>query len=195
MHAVPAERISTANDLPIQDRGRYVLYWMRAARRPFWNFSLQHAVQRALELQRPLLIVETLACDEPCASLRHHHFALDGMADNARQFADKSVAYRPFVEQKPGQIVALLSQISEESCLLVTDEHPLLEQRQHLSELAKALPICIEAIDGNGILPLREADRDFTTAYSFRRFLQRHLAGHLLTMPLADPWLKPSYLA
>ncbi|APG28359.1 deoxyribodipyrimidine photolyase [Syntrophotalea acetylenivorans] len=187
MHAVPAERISTANDLPIQDRGRYVLYWMRAARRPFWNFSLQHAVQRAIELQRPLLIVETLACDEPCANLRHHHFALDGMADNARQFADKSVAYHPFVEQQPGQIGALLTQIGQETCLLVTDEHPLLEQRQQLSALAKALPICIEVIDGNGILPLRATDRDFTTAYSFRRFLQRQLAGHLLTMPLADP--------
>lgn len=187
MHSVPAERISMVNELPIQDPGRYVLYWMRAARRPFWNFSLQHAVQRALKLQRPLLIVETLACDELYANLRHHHFALDGMADNARQFANKNVAYQPFVEQQPGQIGELLTQLSRKACLLVTDEHPLLEQRQRLSELAKALPICIEAIDGNGILPLREADRDFTTAYSFRRFLQRKLAGHLLTMPLVDP--------
>lgn len=187
MHAIPIERISPVNGLPIQDRGSYVLYWMRTARRPFWNFALQYAVQRALELQCPLLVVETLACDEPYASLRHHHFALDGMADNARQFANSDVAYHPFVEQQPGQIVKLLKRISQECRLLVTDEHPLLEQRQILSELAKVLPVCIEAVDGNGILPLRAADRDFTTAYSFRRFLQRQLAGHLLTMPLADP--------
>ncbi|MEZ4483056.1 MAG: deoxyribodipyrimidine photolyase [Syntrophotaleaceae bacterium] len=187
MQKIPTERLVLANPLPIQSQGRCVLYWMRTARRPVWNFALQHAVQRAVELQKPLLIVETLACDAPHASLRHHHFALDGMADNARAFADKGVTYHPFVEQQPGQIVALLTQISRECCLLVTDEHPLLEQRQHLSELAKALPICIEAIDGNGILPLRAADREFTTAYSFRRFLQRQLPGHLLTMPLADP--------
>lgn len=187
MQAIPAERLVVVNDGPLQDHGRFVLYWMRAARRPFWNFSLQHAVQRAAELQKPLLIVETLACDEPHTSLRHHSFALDGMKDNNRHFANKGVTYHHFVEQQPGQIDTLLRHLSQEACLLVTDEHPLLEQRQCLANLAKALPVCIEAVDGNGILPLRAADREFTTAYSFRRFLQRQLAGHLLTMPLADP--------
>ncbi len=187
MQAIPAERLVAVNDRLLQDHGRFVLYWMRAARRPFWNFSLQHAVQRAIELQRPLLIVETLACDETHASLRHHFFALDGMTDNALYFANKGVTYHPFVEQQPGQIDTLLRSLSQESCLLITDEHPLLEQRQHLAKLAKTLPVCIEAIDGNGILPLRATDRAFATAYSFRRFLQRQLAGHLLTMPLADP--------
>lgn len=190
MPPIPPKRLSLTNDMPVKDQGHFVLYWMRAARRPVWNFALQHAVHRAAALRKPLLIVETLACDEPYANLRHHHFALDGMADNARQFGNKDIAYYPFVEQQPGQVVALLTQVSQQCCLLVTDEHPLREQRHCLSALAKALPICIEAVDGNGILPLRAADRDFTTAYSFRRFLQRQLAGHLLTMPLADPLAK-----
>jgi deoxyribodipyrimidine photo-lyase len=187
MPAIPEERLTAVNDRPLQDRGRFVVYWMRAARRPVWNFSLQHAVQRAVELQKPLLIVETLACDEPYASLRHHHFALDGMADNARLLAGKAVTYHPFFEQQPGQIIALLHQIVKHSCLLVTDEHPLLWQRQLLARLANDLPIRIETVDGNGVLPLRAADRTFTTAYALRRFLQRNLAGHLLSMPLTDP--------
>ncbi len=187
MHAIPEERLAAVNDRPRQDRGRFVVYWMRAARRPVWNFSLQHAVQRAVEWQKPLLIVETLACDEPYASLRHHHFALDGMADNARMLAGKAVTYHPFVEQQPGQINALLHHIARYSCLLVTDEHPLLEYRQLLGRLATELPVRIEAVDGNGVLPLRAADRTFATAYALRRFLQRNLAGHLLSMPLNDP--------
>ncbi len=187
MQPIPPLRLRAVNSLSPTASGDFILYWMRTARRGVWNFSLQHAVQRAMELHKPLLILETLACDEPCSSLRHHHFALDGMADNARQFADSRATYQPFIEEQPGQIIELLQRISPRCCLLVSDEHPLFEQRQQLLDLGKTLPVAIEAVDGNGILPLRAADRPFTTAHSFRRFLQRQLPGHLLTMPLADP--------
>jgi deoxyribodipyrimidine photo-lyase len=44
-----------------------------------------------------------------------------------------------------------------------------------------------EVVDSNGLLPLRAADRPFTTAHSFRRFLQKTLPGHLEEFPEADP--------
>jgi deoxyribodipyrimidine photo-lyase len=187
MPPIPPERLSAANDLPVRDQGFFVLYWMRAARRPLWNFSLQHAANRAAELRRPLLIVETLACDEPYANLRHHHFALDGMADNARALEKRPARYFPFVEDQPGQIPALLAALGREACLVVTDDHPLLWMRQSLRKLAEQFPVRLETVDGNGLLPLRTADSEFATAYAFRRFLQRSLPGHLLTPPEADP--------
>ena len=55
--AVPAVRIRPLNDLAEKADGEYVLYWMTAYRRPFYNFALQRAVQRAQQLQRPLLIL------------------------------------------------------------------------------------------------------------------------------------------
>ncbi len=186
MNTIPAQRLVACNDRPLRQEGRFVLYWMRSARRTGWNFALQQAAFQAAELGRPLLIVETLACDEPFASLRQHHFALDGMADNAQALAGKAV-YHPFVEEHTGQIEALLLELTQEACLLVTDDHPLRESRLILADLAEKLPVRIEAVDGNGLLPLRAADRDFTTAYAFRRFLQRQLPGHLMEMPLADP--------
>lgn len=41
-------------------RGAYVLYWMIAARRSTWNFALDHAIARAKELGRPLVVFEPL---------------------------------------------------------------------------------------------------------------------------------------
>lgn len=53
-------RIQPVNDAPIARRGRYVLYWMIAARRAAWSFALDYAIARAVELERPLLVFEPL---------------------------------------------------------------------------------------------------------------------------------------
>ncbi len=190
MRPIPSQRLEAANDLRPRDSGQYVLYWMRCARRPYGNFALQHATHRALELRKPLLIVETLACDDPFASIRHHHFALDGMADNNRHFESRPATYIPWVEEHPRQIQTGLCRLAEDCCLLVTDAHPLRENRRQLARMADVLPVALEAVDGNGILPLQAAEQPFSTAYAFRRFLQRELPGHLLSMPLTDPLAK-----
>lgn len=187
MQPIPSQRLRVGNTLAPNSAAQFVLYWMRSARRPLWNFALQHATQRALERHKPLLILETLACDDPFASVRHHHFALDGMADNNRHFEGRSVTYIPWVEKRPQQIQAGLRRLAENCCLLVTDAHPLLEKRRELARVAEVLPVALEAVDSNGILPLQAAQQPFSTAYAFRRFLQRQLPGHLLSMPLADP--------
>jgi deoxyribodipyrimidine photo-lyase len=44
---------------------------------------------------------------------------------------------------------------------------------------AERLPVRLQAVDSNGLLPLRDADRVFTTAFQFRRFLQRVLPDTL----------------
>jgi deoxyribodipyrimidine photo-lyase len=81
---VPAARIRPLNDKPIHERRDYVLYWMIGARRLQWNFALQHAVDLAIALKRPLLVFEPLDVTYPWASERLHRFVLDGMAANAR---------------------------------------------------------------------------------------------------------------
>jgi deoxyribodipyrimidine photo-lyase len=52
---------------------------------------------------------------------------------------------------------------------------------------AKLLRVKFEVVDSNGLLPLKAADRIHSTAYSFRRFLQKHLPEHLDQMPAEDP--------
>jgi deoxyribodipyrimidine photo-lyase len=160
---------------------------MTAFRRPFFNFALQRAVELAVELQRPLVILEALRCDYPFASDRLHRFVLDGMADNERFFAACSCLYHPYVEGKPGEGKGLLATLSRSACLVVADDSPAFFLARMLSAAADKVEVALEAVDSNGILPLRAADHDYPTAYAFRRFLQKVLRGYLLAVPRRDP--------
>jgi deoxyribodipyrimidine photo-lyase len=81
---VPRERIRSINAAPINPEGDYVLYWMIATRRVAWSFALDHAVDLARELGRPLVIFEALRCGYRWASDRLHRFVIEGMRDNQR---------------------------------------------------------------------------------------------------------------
>jgi len=58
--SVPEIRIRTINEQPVDGDGDYVLYWMVAARRPGWNFSLDRAVEWCNMVGKPLLVFEPL---------------------------------------------------------------------------------------------------------------------------------------
>lgn len=184
---VPDIRIRALNAQPVNPAGSYVLYWMLAARRTGWNFALQRAVELAGELGKPLVILECLSCDVPYASDRLHRFVLDGMVANARALAGKPVLYYPFVSRSKGDDRGLLPELARTSCLVVSDDYPAFIIPKLLAAAARELPVRLEVIDGNGLLPMRLADRAYPTAYAFRRFLQKTLPRNLYSAPSPDP--------
>ena len=175
------------NSAPVREDGKFVLYWMVASRRTRYNFALQHAVDRAQELARPLVVLEALRCDYRWACERFHRFVLDGMADNAERFRRAGVEYYPYVEPRPGAGKGLLSELGRHACSIVTDDFPAFMLPRMLEAGARQSDVRMEAVDSNGILPLGAADRPFPTAYAFRRFLQRELREHLAAFPKANP--------
>jgi deoxyribodipyrimidine photo-lyase len=185
--AVPFGRVFDANDAPVRAAGRFVLYWMIGARRTGWSFGLQRAVERSRELDRPLLVLEPLRAGYPFASDRLHRFVLDGMHDNAARFRAAGVAYHPYVEPSPGAGRGLLERLAADACLVVTDDVPFFFLPRMVRAAAGRLPVRLERVDGNGLLPLRRADRAYPTAHSFRALLQRQLPAQLAEFPLPDP--------
>ena len=167
--------------------GEFVLYWMTTARRSGWNFGLQHAANLALELHRPLVILEALRCDYRWASERLHAFVIDGMEDNAASFAPRRVLYRCYVEPSPGAGRGLIESLAEDACLVVTDDFPAFFIPRMLDAVESRLRVRLERVDSNGLLPIRATNRVFTVAHSFRRYLQKELSPHLSRFPLADP--------
>lgn len=186
MPRVPTLRVTACNEAPIRD-GEYVLYWMIAARRTRFSFGLQHAAWHAVRLSKPLLVFEALRADHPWASARMHRFVVDGMADNAAACARAGVTCLPYVEPHAGAGKGLLRALAARACLVVTDEFPCFFLPRMVRTAAASLPVRLEQVDGNGMLPLRAADRDFTVAHSFRRFLQKNLRPHLAGVPVPDP--------
>lgn len=184
---VPDLRIRSANDRSLRRDGRHVLYWMTAQRRAGWNFALQRALAHAVALGRPLIVLESLRCDYRWASDRLHAFVLHGMADQTRAFAARGVTYHPYVEPRIGAGRGLLAALAADACVVVTDEFPCFFLPRMLAAAAVRMPVLVEAVDGNGLLPLRALTSTFPSAYVFRRTLQKTLPAHLGHFPLVDP--------
>ncbi|MGE0361940.1 MAG: deoxyribodipyrimidine photolyase [Vicinamibacterales bacterium] len=186
-----APRVRAVNDAPIASAGRYVLYWMIAARRARSNAALDRALAHARALGRPLVVVEALRAGYPWASDRLHQFVIDGMHDNARAFDRPGVRYVPYVEPVVGAGRGLLEALAAEAAVVVTDDFPAFFLPRMVTAAGARLPVRLEAVDGNGLLPMRAADRAFPTAFAFRRFLQRSLAAHLGATPDPEPFSAP----
>jgi deoxyribodipyrimidine photo-lyase len=187
---VPAIRIKSSNHAPIWPDRDYVLYWMIAFRRTEWNFSLEQAVDWAVDLRKPLVIFEPLRIGYRWASDRLHRFVLDGMADNAARVAaakNRGVLYYPYVEPAPDADKGLLAALAERACVVVTDDCPSFFLPRMISAVAARMSVRLEQVDSNGLLPLQAGDRVFSTAYSFRSFLQKALPPHLDLVPQPSP--------
>lgn len=185
---VPDLRIRRLNDREPNANGNYVLYWMIANRRPGWNFSLQRACEWAAEFGKPLLVFEALRCGYRWASNRIHRFVIQGMAENQRRFEDSPALYFPYVEPHPGHGEGLLETLADEACVVVTDDFPCFFIPAMLKLVSRRLDVRLEAIDSNGLLPMRAADRVFPRAHSFRRFLHKTLPKQLDVAPFANPF-------
>jgi deoxyribodipyrimidine photo-lyase len=187
---VPEIRITKCNQAAVRRDAAYVLYWMIACRRTQWNFSLQRAAEWAVELQKPLVIFEPLRIGYRWASERLHRFVIDGMADNARSIEslqNAGIFYYPYVEPMADADKGLLAALAEGACVVTTDDYPAFFLPRMVASTAARLPVLLEQVDSNGLLPLRSTDRVFSTAFSFRAFLQKELPAHLNDFPQADP--------
>jgi len=186
---VPPVRVRTLSERPVRGDGDFVLYWMTAFRRLEWNFALERAVEWARATRRPLLVLEALRIDYPWASSRHHRFVLDGMTEHRSRLAGARAGYYPYVEPETGAGKGLVEALGHRAVTVVTDDYPGFFLPRMARAAARRAPVRLEAVDSNGLLPVAapEKGRVFKTAYSFRRYLQKALPGHIHDFPLPHP--------
>lgn len=187
MHSavVPAQRVQAMVDAPPR-AGRYVLYWMTAARRTRFNFALDRARQWGTELGLPVVVLEALRLRYPWASPRFHRFIVDGMYANQASLSAAGVRYHPYVEPSEGHGQGLLAALAAEAAVVVGDDCPmpfLVRMTRAAAAHLQDRGVRFEVVDGNGLYPMRSADRAFTVAHSFRRHLQKELPKVLHEVP------------
>lgn len=185
--AVPSIRIRQVNSAHVRADGEFVLYWMIASRRVHSNFALDRAVEHCVALRKPLVIFEALRCGYPWASDRMHRFAIDGMAENARECEANGICYYAYVEPIVGAGRGLLEALAEKACVVVTDEYPCFFLPRMVESAGQRLPVALEAVDSNGLLPIYACEKVMGRAFDLRRFLQKELPKHLPESPQEDP--------
>ena len=189
MASVPQTRIRSINDRPLRSDRQWVVYWMIASRRTGWNFALDRAAEHSRNLGLPLVILEALRCDYPWASERLHRFVIQGMVDNQKALESTPAVYFPFVEESQGQGKGLLQALAAHAAVVVTDDYPTFFLPQMVDAAGSRIDVRLEAVDANGLMPMSAFDREFATAYSFRRAIQKCLAQHIGELPLQEPCL------
>lgn len=73
------------------EEGAYVLYWMQAAQRLYYNPALEAAAQTAAFRGLPLLVVFCVDQEVPEANLRHYTFMLQGLEELAFELDSKGI--------------------------------------------------------------------------------------------------------
>ncbi len=181
-----SSRIRNLNDMSINQSGDYILYWMTSARRFHYNAGMDRAVELALELNKPILVVECMSIRHDWANERILAFSVQGMLDNIKIFEENNITYLPWVETHKDSGNKLLAKLSSHACSVLVDDYPTYLPRTIMEKAAKVCKVNTEAADSNGILPMAWAGKEHLTAYSFRKHVQRSMAEALLNLPLEN---------
>jgi deoxyribodipyrimidine photo-lyase len=180
-------RVFNWNNRKVNSEGDYVLYWMQIIRRFEYNYALEFAVQKANELNKPLLIFEGLKCTYPWASDRFHTFILEGMLENHQFAVENNCNYFSYVEEKPYEGSGLIKHLTSKACLLVTDEFPVFVIRDHNEEIGPNASIPYVSVDSNGIIPLGLSKKAPYSAFQFRRLMQKNFVHEFNQLPARNP--------
>ncbi len=185
--SVPELRMRQLNSQLVRPEAEWVVYWMTAFRRTRSNYALQYARDLAKDLQRPLIILEALRVGYRWASDRFHRFVIEGMCDNQTACTNADVLYYPYVEAKRGEGSGLVETLAEQACAVVTDDYPCFFHPRMLQAIQGRLACPLFAIDANCLMPLQAAERTFSVAHSYRRWMQKTLPQHLQNAPDENP--------
>lgn len=192
---VPEGRIRNINDREPNPKGEFVVYWMTASRRSSYNFGLELAIDKALELGVPLIVLEALRVGYKWASDRFHQFIIEGMVDNQHALDATDATYYPYIEDAKGAGKGLLAALAKKSALVVTDDAPYFFLPRMIQAAGKQIDVQLLTVDSNGIYPTRDTERAFTTAASFRRHLQKNIGNHLLVQPKKNPFARKTLVS
>ncbi|MEL6548222.1 MAG: deoxyribodipyrimidine photolyase, partial [Myxococcota bacterium] len=110
------------------------------------------------------------------------------MVDNLKACESAQVAYYPYVEPKHGEGAGLLEALAKNAAVLVSDDYPAFFLPAMHQAVAKRVSVRMELVDSNGLMPLSVPEKTFSTAYSFRGYLQKNLKPFLSERPQAHPF-------
>ncbi len=181
---VPSIRTRQLNAAGPRPEGLHVLYVVTAYWRTTSNFALQRAADWARHLGRPLVVASVIQVGGKWDTARSHALLFDGIADVEAELSKRGAIHVPVVLHTDSETLCEIGPLVDTAAVVICDDAPL--GRQITGELANA-SVLVEAVDHNGLLPLRASGKLFLRAYDLRRFLQRELPNHIEEVPDEDP--------
>lgn len=185
---VEEQRIQSINNQEVIQEGSYVLYWMEQSKRTDYNHALAYAVQRANDLNKPLLVAYALTQEYPDFNLRHFTFLIEGLQETEQELRDMDIK---FVAQ-PGNPVDVVLTLAKDAALLVCDFYYLNHQRNWRDAVARGADCQVVQVESDAIVPVEVAsEKAEYAARTIRPKLQKQFKD-FLNRPTQSKPRKPS---
>jgi deoxyribodipyrimidine photo-lyase len=147
---IEPERIQPLNDRPVNEAGRYVLYWMQASQREACNPALEHACALSRRFRKPLLVYFGLFACYPGANHRHFAFLLEGLRETRTALARRDLRLVVLACSPEAGAIAL----GRRAAAVVTDRGYLRHQTEWRAVAAAALPCPLVQVEGDAVVPV-----------------------------------------
>ena len=174
------ERTTVLNDKPVNNQGRYVLYWMQMTKRDSFNHALNCAIKEANKRKLPVVVYEGLKFYYPWASDRIHAFIMEGVNEKRAAFQKKGIKYLFYLQADDAAPKNTVAKIAKDAALIVTDDYPCFIIPKHNKTIAERADIPVYAVDSIGVIPMSRFEKEEYAAYTIRPKINRMLDQYLV---------------
>lgn len=185
---IHTERIEYLNSNTIQ-KGDYILYWMQASPRSHYNHALEYAIEKANELEKPIITYFGISKDFPNANYRHYYFLIQGLKETVLSLEKRNIPMVILVENSAKGAIEL----SKNAILAITDMGYLKIQREWREKVASAIKCPLIQVETNVIVPVQTTSpKEEYSAGTIRKKIQRELDYFMV--PIRERILEKSSL-
>jgi deoxyribodipyrimidine photo-lyase len=129
---------------------------MQSAQRTEYNHALEHAIARANELERPLVVFFGITDSFPEANERHYHFMFEGLQEVETSLRQKGIKMVVWNKSPEFGVVEL----SRDATLVVTDRGYLRIQRHWRSIVAEQIETSLIQVESDVVVPVETTSQN-----------------------------------
>lgn len=172
---VKKNRIEKANEAELKEN-EFVAYWMQSSQRLEYNQALGYAVERANQLNQPLLIFFLLKSNFPEAEYGHFKFMLQGLKEIKKNLKNAGINFC-IVDYHS---LEDLEKITKKASLVVSEKVYLKHLRNWKVKAAERLSIPFYLVESNLVCPIEEvSEKEEYGAYTIRKKINKIQAEYL----------------
>ena len=151
---------------------KYVVYWMQSAQRVKENPALNYAINKANDLEVPLIVFFNISDQFPDANYRHYYFMMEGLKDVKRELKEMGIG---FIVKK-GEPAKNLKPLSEKAIMLISERGYLQKERLWRKQVAKEVDCRFILVNTNTIVPVDiVTDKEEYAAYTIRKKIKNKI--------------------
>ena len=175
---IQKERIQALNKKPVRNRD-FVLYWMQASQRAEDNHALEHAIDLANKLNKPVVVFFGITDNYPEANERHYAFMIEGLEEVSLALKDRGLQLVVLHQSPEKGIVSL----GRRACQVVVDRGYTRILRQWRQAAAESLDCSLVQVESDIVVPVEAvSNKEEYGAFTLRPKIKKLLSYYLVPL-------------